>query len=83
MKSYRVYFNRQMDWPMIWCVDEGSIHSQIRCPHVILSGVHATGNTVLAPKKVKLVPNEPIAWIDVYAKLRLDGGTVIFEKDSE
>lgn len=78
MKSYRVYFNRQMDWPMIWCVDEGDISTQIRCPYVEFLGVVANGDTRLQPKKVKIPPNEPVAWFDVVGTLKIDKGVASF-----
>lgn len=80
-KSYRVYFNRQMDWPMIWCVDEGTVQSQIRCHWVDMSGAKsAVGNTRIGPGKTKVIPNEPYAWIDVVGVPYLDKGVVRFRK---
>lgn len=77
--AYRVYFNRDADWPMIWCVDEGDISTQIRCHYVDLTGAYSIhGGTILVPGKIKKVPNEPLAWLDVVGVLSVSGGIARF-----
>ena len=83
MKTFRVYFNRDKDWPMVWCVDEGSIDTQIRCCCVYTTEAIAhTWHTVLGPNKTdgKVAPNEPIAWVEVVGVLRVDSGVVFIER---
>jgi hypothetical protein len=82
LKTWRVYFNRREDWPMVWCVDEGDISSEIRCHWVDFSGAKsAVGNTLMTgSQKCKVPENEPVAWIDVVGVPYLDKGVVRFRK---
>lgn len=79
-RRWRVYFNRQGEWPMIWCIDEGDISTQIRIQRVYFEGVAAEGATILQPKPVKLAPNEPVAWFNVRGRLKIREGTAIFKR---
>jgi hypothetical protein len=74
MKRWRVYFNRQQDWPMIWCLDQGDISTQIRVHWVKMKGVKLEGATVIEEKPKKRIPNEPVAWFEVHGMLRIKNG---------
>lgn len=74
MKRWRVYFNRQQDWPMIWCIDQGDISTQIRVHWVKIQGVKLEGGTTISQKPTKRIPNEPVAWFEVKGKLRITNG---------
>ena|ERR1700744_1086403 len=88
VKRWRIYFNRKDDFPIIWCVDEGDISSQIRLGRISLERVDAFACTdLIAPNKhrqrlpfeaMPRHPNEPAAWIEVQAKAIFELGGVTF-----
>lgn len=77
--KYRVYYNRSEDHPVLWCVDEGTIKSQIRVQFVRFCGVEAyTQNHKDSPNGNKN-QNEPHGWLQIdNCKLAISFGEARF-----
>jgi len=75
MRRWRVYFNRELDWPQVWSVDEGDQSTEINVIAVHLMG--CTVQSVFDPTAP--APNAPKAWFDVFADhFELRNGTLTF-----
>lgn len=80
MKTFRIYFNRELDWPQCWSVDEGDQTTEVNvcgfriedCPTVSAS---------LSPdlrKRLQLDGSKhPVAWLEVQGALRLERGVAV------
>lgn len=82
--TYRIYYNRSDDYPVLWCVDEGRISSQIRVQSIRFCGVEAyTQNHKDSPNGNKN-QNEPHGWMQVDdAKLVICSGEAQFHPSSQ
>lgn len=79
MKTYRVYFNRERDWPQCWSVDEGDQASEINVCGFRLEGVTAAGLALSKAERAKLNGQEsPFAWIEVTGELEIKAGIAVF-----
>lgn len=77
MKTYRIYYNREKDWPQVWSVDEGSQATEINVIGVEFDGVQVTSQHLPAP--LADTPREsPFAWFEVTAHLEVVGGVAYF-----
>jgi len=83
-EAWRIYFNCKQDYPIIWCIDQGDILSQIRLRYVRLIGCDGnTATDLISPtatrkRRSPRRANEPHAWISVLATPVFDGGGVTF-----
>jgi len=78
MKTYRIYFNREREWPQCWSVDEGTQASEINVVGFQLAGVEALSKTLPRDARASF-DNSPFAWLEVRnAELRLDDGVAHF-----
>lgn len=69
MKTYRLYFNREKDWPQCWSIDEGTQATEINVCGVRLSGVRAEAR--LRPQGDVAKEDQekvPAAWLEVEAE---------------
>lgn len=76
---YRVYYNRSVDWPQCWSVDEGDQSSEINVCGVKMIGVPLVTRE-LPPEQRAVVDNKvtPSAWFEVDGLLRLEHGYAVF-----
>jgi len=80
-KTYRVYFNRELEWPQCWSVDEGDQTTEINVCGFELHGVEAKSRNLTRSELRKQVTykfNQPFAWIEVTGTLRLEAGIAHF-----
>jgi hypothetical protein len=83
MKRYRVYFNRELEWPQCWSIDEGTQASEINVVAFRLDGCVAISHNL--PKNQRGSTdryNTPFAWLEVWAHLTLVGGVAVFSRDA-
>jgi hypothetical protein len=80
-KRWRAYFNRRDDFPILWCVDNGTIATQFRVRNVVFIGVHGWFASDLGIKRAdrrKGRPNEPVGWFEFDARAVFTDGVVSF-----
>jgi hypothetical protein len=89
-RRWRVYFNCAQDFPVIWCVDNGTIETQIRLNWFLLKNIDPWCATALnGPDSTKQwinsfgqeaerPDNEPYAWIEFDGMAVFSGGGVTF-----
>jgi hypothetical protein len=70
--TYRIYFNRWRDAPLIWSVDEGTQATERNVREVRFDGV--TGRTNTGPGDNY---HSPTVWIEVEARLEISGEVAI------
>jgi hypothetical protein len=87
---WRVYFNCRVDYPVIWCVDNGTVETQVRLNWVDFQNVSANGATCLTGSNStrpwrhrnglpgKRPHNEPYAWVELDAIAIFHDGGVSF-----
>lgn len=81
MKTYRVYFNRELDFPQAWSVDEGDQTSEVNVIGFQILGADCFAKVLPPAERVGLDPKKsPLAWLQVYGVLRLDGGLAVFTR---
>lgn len=74
---YRVYYNRAVDWPQCWSVDQGDQTTEINVQGVKL---FADSRTVTQPDAVRAATDakvSPAAWLEVEGHLRITDGFAI------
>jgi len=77
-KRYRVYFNRALEAPQCWSVDEGTQDSEINVIGFRIVGAEASSKTLAPGTKVDH-HNTPFAWLEVLAReLVLENGVAVF-----
>lgn len=79
---YRVYFNREREWPQCWSIDEGGQETEINvCGVSFGPGVRAVTRTRRAPD-VNPGDSSPFAWIEVGANyMDIRGGIAYFTEE--
>lgn len=75
MKKYRIYFNRKVEAPQVWSVDEGDQSSEINVQWVEFQNC-SVGS--FYDNLVGVNPDTPCAWFQVYAVAEFTRGGVIF-----
>lgn len=80
MKTYRVYFNREREWPQSWSVDEGSQATEINVVGFHIEGCIVSSHT--RPRQIEeSFDNSPFAWLEVEGYLQLKKGIATFTSD--
>lgn len=77
MTRYRVYFNREREWPQCWSVDEGDQISEINVTGFVILGCNVTSHT-LDRSVVVDHDRTPYAWLEVCGRLFMTGGVARF-----
>lgn len=81
MKTYRVYFNRELDFPQAWSVDEGTQESEINIVGFQIIGADSFSKVLSADERAGLDGKRtPVAWLQVYGELTLKAGMAIFTR---
>ncbi len=78
---YRVYFNRELEWPQCWSVDEGDQSTEINVTGFIIEGAVAIARTLSKEERAEAIKdrlNRPFAWLEVQGEMSLVGGKAIF-----
>lgn len=77
---YRVYYNRAVDWPQVWSVDEGSQETEINVVGIrLLSAVAESKEIAPADREGKDPAKVPFGWLEVTcSEMRLVGGWANF-----
>ena len=68
--TYRVYFNRELEWPQCWSVDEGDQTSEVNVVGFVIEGCKvASRNLDAARERSSAVHrlDKPFAWIEIEA----------------
>lgn len=68
--TYRVYYNRALDYPQVWSVDEGTPASEVTCIGFCIDGPIARSHFQSSA--------QPCAWLEVDGTLTLEGGVAVF-----
>ena len=78
-KRYRIYFNRERDWPQCWSVDEGDQSSEINVCGFEIQDCEVR-SALLTPELRAGVDGRraPYAWLEVTGVLELAGGHAVF-----
>lgn len=77
MKLYRVYFNKEREWPQSWSVDEGSQDTEINVVGFDIDGCPVKSKT--HPRVAnESFDNSPFAWLEVVGTLDVSGGIAYF-----
>jgi len=64
---YRVYYNRSLDWPQCWSIDEGDQSSEINVIGFELNGATAISAGLTPEEKQQINPRDtPAAWLRVH-----------------
>lgn len=74
--TYRVYYNRALDYPQVWSVDEGTPASEVNVVGFFIDGCRATSKAITGEPGRAL--DVPCAWIEVDGTLTLDRGVAVF-----
>ena len=73
--TYRIYFNRWNDFPLIWSVDDGSQANEKIVSQVILDEVEGRTMTGQGDNV-----NSPSAWIEATGVLTIQGETATIRR---
>lgn len=79
--TYRVYFNREREYPQCWSVDQGDQAREINVCAVRLDGCTAVSR-VLSVEERELkrlhADRHPFAWLEVDGYMTVDDGVAVF-----
>lgn len=68
MPKYRIYYNRELDWPQAWSVDEGTQDTEVNVIGFFLDGVQAKSRVLTKEQRSSLnFKDHPFAWLEVEA----------------
>lgn len=73
--TYRVYFNRWKEFPLIWSVDNGTQETEQNVAEVIFDGVE--GRTASGPGDNE---NSPTVWIEATGTLSVSGAVATIRR---
>lgn len=81
MKTYRVYFNKELEFPQAWSVDEGDQTTEINVAGFQLLGADAFAKVLSKEERAGVDRvNTPLAWLQVYGTMTLKSGIAIFTR---
>lgn len=81
LKRYRVYFNRELDFPQAWSVDEGDQSTEINVNGFHILGADCFSKVLSVEERAGVNPtHSPLAWLQVDGELRMEGGIAIFTR---
>lgn len=76
--TYRVYFNREREWPQCWSIDEGDQTTEINVVGFALHGVEAVSFTHDRQARIDRDAT-PFAWLEVrHAQFSVGNGVAVF-----
>ena len=78
---YRVYFNRELEWPQCWSVDEGDQSTEINVTGFEVNGCRIESRTLTKEERAGAIRdrlNRPYAWFAVDGWLTVKNGRAIF-----
>ncbi len=77
--TYRVYFNRCVDFPQVWSVDEGDVSTEINVQGISVSSLNVWVEWVYDPS-IPTNDREPRAWNLLHCSkpLTIDHGVARF-----
>lgn len=77
--TYRVYFNRWADAPMVWSVDQGDISTEINVSAIHMDAPCTTGSNPACDNV-----REPRAWFELTGHLTVSNGvaTIVTTKSA-
>lgn len=67
MKTYRVYFNRKQDYPLVWSIDEGTQATETNVSDVVIIASYTSTKSRINDGTID-VNNTPLAWLEVEAQ---------------
>lgn len=67
MKTYRVYFNKKSEWPLVWSIDEGDQDTEINVKEVTIIASYSETRAIVNNGHIDTT-NTPLAWLAVEAK---------------
>lgn len=73
---YRVYYNRSLDYPFSWSIDEGTQESEVLVLAVIILPSCVTTTHCLNEKPN---PDSPVAWLEVCGDLEIVNDIAYFD----
>lgn len=80
MARYRLYYNRSVDWPQCWSVDEGDQSTEFNVQGFEIRGALVRDGVL--PSSARglegAAPVLPTAWCVVEGELQVIGGSAIF-----
>lgn len=68
--TYRIYYNRALDYPQVWSIDEGTPETEITCIGFYVDGPIARSHFELG--------QQPCAWLEVAGNLTVVAGVAVF-----
>lgn len=79
--KYRVYYNRSLDWPQVWSIDEGDQTTESNVIDYLADGCLVRGRSL--PPPVRSVeggaPVFPTAWVEIEAAgVQMACGVAVF-----
>ena len=78
---YRLYFNREQDWPQLWSIDEGDQTTEFNVIDFRAVGCRISGHALPPAARASLDPKaHPAAWIEIEAAgVRMERGIAMFD----
>lgn len=78
-KTYRVYYNRVLDWPQCWSVDEGDWRSEINVCGFAIDQCAVVSRELPPDQRARVDRDrEPVAWLEVAGVLAIERGHALF-----
>ena len=76
-RRYRVFFNRALEWPQCWSIDEGDQTTALHVVGFRIEGCLALAHTL--PNNASVNRRDtPSAWLEVVGVLALQRGVAVF-----
>jgi hypothetical protein len=75
--TYRVYFNRWADAPLVWSVDHGTQATEVNVREVHFDGI--SGVTRSGPGDNQ---SSPTVWIEVHGRLQVHNDIATFHREA-